>query len=250
MRKNIVAGNWKMNLLPEEGVDLVKSIIELDRPNDVVSIVCPSFTHLHAIREVLNDQSQIHLGAQDCSTHDSGAYTGQISAPMLKSLGAEYVILGHSERRAYQGESDELIREKTINALHHDLQVIYCCGETEDIRIAGNYIEHVLSQIKKAIFNLEETQIQRITIAYEPVWAIGTGKVATPDQAQEMHAAIRKSVANHYGEKIANSMSILYGGSCKPSNAKEIFSNPDVDGGLIGGAALKPADFVALHHSF
>lgn len=250
MRRNIVAGNWKMNLLSKEAKELVKEIVAQEIPKEVISIICPPFIHLKTINKLIKNIDGIHLGAQDCATADSGAYTGQISAVMLKSVGADYVILGHSERRNYQGETDELIREKIHAALSNGLDVIYCCGETQEIRNAGNYLQYVIDQIKTAIFDMDANLMSRITIAYEPIWAIGTGNVASPDQAQEMHAAIRQAVANHYGEEIADNISILYGGSCKPSNAKEIFSKPDVDGGLIGGAALKAEDFVSLHHSF
>lgn len=250
MRQQIVAGNWKMNTSIAEGEALIKEIIDLDRPAGVSTIVCPPMTHLTAINDLVKDIDGIHLGAQDCSPYHAGAYTGQTSAAVLKDVGAEYVIIGHSERRNYQGENDEISREKIKSALNHGCKVIFCCGETLMMRETGIQIEYVLDQVKTALFKFQPDQLEHMVIAYEPIWAIGTGKVATAEQAQEMHAAIRNYWAEHYGQDAADKLPILYGGSCKPANAKEIFSQPDVDGGLIGGASLKADAFIAIHEGF
>jgi len=216
----------------------------------ILESTCPPFTHLSAISSILADQDHVHLGAQDCSPYHAGAYTGQNSAAVLKDIGVEYVIIGHSERRNYQGENDEIAREKIKSAINHGLKVIFCCGETLMMRESGIQIEYVLDQVKTALFNMPEEHLSHMVIAYEPIWAIGTGKVATAEQAQEMHAAIRGHWAEHYGQDAANKLPILYGGSCKPGNAKEIFAQKDVDGGLIGGASLKADDFIAIHEGF
>lgn len=250
MRQQIVAGNWKMNTLISEGEVLTKKIIEKDRPKNVSTIICPPFTHLSAISSIVENIDGVHLGAQDCSPYHSGAYTGQTSAAVLKDIGVEYVIIGHSERRNYQGENDEIAREKIKSAINHGLKVIFCCGETLMMRESDIQIEYVLDQVKTALFRMPEEHLEHMVIAYEPIWAIGTGKVASAEQAQEMHAAIRNYWGEHYGAAAAEKLPILYGGSCKPSNAQEIFSQPDVDGGLIGGASLKADDFIAIHEGF
>ncbi len=250
MRQQIVAGNWKMNTLISEGEALTKDIIEKDRPNNVSTIICPPFTHLSAISALVKNADNIHLGAQDCSPYDSGAYTGQNSAAVLKDIGVEYVIIGHSERRNYQGENDEIGREKIKSAIKHGLNIIFCCGETLMMRQAGIQFEYVLDQVKTGLFRMPAEHLDRMTIAYEPIWAIGTGKVASADQAQEMHAAIRQYWGEHYGSAAADKLPILYGGSCKPSNAQEIFAQTDVDGGLIGGASLNADAFMAIHEGF
>ena len=248
MRKKIVAGNWKMNMELYEGVQLADSINKYlnNKPHENATVVlCPPFIHLASVSEILKN-SKIAVGAQNCASEISGAYTGEVSASMIKSAGAEYVIIGHSERRSYYNEDDSLLNKKTLLALNTELKVIFCCGEMQKERETSRHFEVVKGQIEKGLFNLSAAQIDNIVIAYEPVWAIGTGLTATPEQAQEMHAFIRKLIIEKYGAEIGNNLSILYGGSCKPSNANEIFSKPDVDGGLIGGASLKTEDFMGI----
>jgi triosephosphate isomerase len=251
MRQNIVAGNWKMNKNLSEGVELAKelqSALQSKKPNCRVVIGTP-FIHLTEVCKTV-DQDLIGVSAQNCADHESGAYTGEVSAEMVKSTGARYVILGHSERRAYYGETNEILKTKTDLALKNDLLPIFCIGEVLEEREAEKHFDVVKSQIEEALFHLSAVDFKKIVLAYEPVWAIGTGKTATPAQAQEMHAFIRKTLANKYGQEVARDISILYGGSCKPSNAKELFANPDVDGGLIGGASLKTDDFRGIISAF
>ena len=247
MRKKIVAGNWKMNLNLQEGVALAKELNGLlvaDKPAcDVV--ICTPFIHLASVAGEL-DANVIGLGAENCADKVSGAYTGEVSAEMVKSTGAQYVILGHSERRAYYGETAEILKEKTNLALANDLKVIFCIGEVLEERENGTQNEVVKAQLEGSLFDLTAEQFANVILAYEPVWAIGTGKTATAEQAQEMHAFIRGVITEKFGAEAAENVSILYGGSCKPSNAKEIFAKPDVDGGLIGGAALKAEDFKGI----
>ena len=247
MRKKIVAGNWKMNLNLQEGITLATELNEAlaaDKPNcDVV--ICTPFIHLASVAGVL-DSNMIGLGAENCADKEKGAYTGEVSASMVKSTGAQYVILGHSERRAYYGETAEILKEKVNLALANGLKVIFCIGEVLEEREADKQNEVVKAQLAGSLFELTEEQFSNIVLAYEPVWAIGTGKTATAEQAEEMHAFIRSTIAEKFGEAAAENVSILYGGSCKPSNAKEIFAKPNVDGGLIGGAALKCADFKGI----
>lgn len=250
MRKNIVAGNWKMNTTLEEGVELannVNALLKGKKANCDV-IVCVPFTHLTSANAVLEPEL-VSLGAENCSEHAKGAYTGEVSASMVKSTGAGYVILGHSERRQYFGENNEQLLAKTKIALENGLLPIFCVGEVLEQREDGSFNEVVKSQVE-ALFTLSAEDFGKIVIAYEPVWAIGTGKTATAEQAQEMHAHIRGVIAGKYGKEVADNTSILYGGSCKPSNAKEIFAKPDVDGGLIGGAALKAEDFMGIIEAF
>ena len=250
MRKNIVAGNWKMNTVLEEGVELannVNSLLEGKTVNCDV-IVCVPFTHLTSVNAVLNPEC-VALGAENCSEHAKGAYTGEVSASMVKSTGARYVILGHSERRQYFGENNEQLLAKTKIALENGLLPIFCVGEVLEQRGGGSYNDVVKAQVE-ALFSLSAEDFGKIVIAYEPVWAIGTGKTATAEQAQEMHAHIRGVIAEKYGKEVADNTSILYGGSCKPGNAREIFAKPDVDGGLIGGAALKAEDFMGIIEAF
>jgi triosephosphate isomerase len=249
-RRHIVAGNWKMNKNYDDGRDLVRSIVEKLQNTEVVVILCPPFIHLYNAHAKTNDMANLFIGAQNCHQEASGAYTGEVSAGMLKSTGADFVILGHSERRAYFNESDELIGQKVKAAIANDLQPIFCCGEPLEVREAEKHEALVEKQVKNALFDLSEEDFKKVVIAYEPVWAIGTGKTASPEQAQEMHHHIRQLVSNQYGKEVADGVSILYGGSVKPGNAKEIFAKPDVDGGLIGGAALKAADFLAIVNSF
>lgn len=248
MRKKIVAGNWKMNMNLEEGLKFTESIekhFNEKSPGESEVILCTPFIHLHGAATILKD-SKVTLGAQNCAAESSGAYTGEVSAGMIKSTGAEYVIIGHSERRTYYNEDDKLLNKKTLLALNSGLKVIFCCGEVLKEREEEKHFTVVKRQLEEGLFNLTDKQMDMIVIAYEPVWAIGTGLTATPDQAQEMHQYIRSLVKGKYGNGSAEKISILYGGSCKPSNAAEIFSKPDVDGGLIGGAALKKDDFTAI----
>ncbi len=249
-RKQIVAGNWKMNKTYIEGRDLTIDIVERLQPTQTHVILAAPFIHLNNMRSIVNDVTRLHLAAQNCHQEDSGAYTGEISASMLKSVGVDFVILGHSERREYFGEDNALLAKKVDKALEHELQPIFCCGETLDIREKGNYREHVATQIREGLFHLSDEQFRKCVIAYEPIWAIGTGVTASPDQAQEMHLTIRQLVSDQYSPETADLTTILYGGSVKPTNAKALFSQPDVDGGLVGGASLKAEDFVTIIHAF
>ena len=247
MRKKIVAGNWKMNETLQEGVALAKEIndaLKADKPNcDVV--ICTPFIHLASVADVL-DKELVKLGAENCADKEKGAYTGEVSAAMVKSTGAEYVILGHSERRQYYGETAEILKEKVELALANGLKIIFCCGETLEEREANKQNEVVKAELEGSVFHLSAEAWKNIILAYEPIWAIGTGKTATSDQAEEMLAYIRSIVAEKYGKDAASETSILYGGSCKASNAPELFSKPNIDGGLIGGASLKAADFKGI----
>lgn len=251
MRKKIVAGNWKMNMDFTEGLKFASVLDKHFRENPsgkATVILCTPFIHLAGVAEILK-KGKIALGAQNCASEASGAYTGEISAYMVKSTGAEYVIIGHSERRSYYHEDDKLLNKKTLLALNSGLKVIFCCGEVLSEREDGKHFLIVKRQLEEGLFSLSMDLMDKIVIAYEPVWAIGTGRTATPDQAQEMHKHIRDLVKEKYGNDCAKKLPILYGGSCKPSNAAEIFSKPDVDGGLIGGAALKKEDFIAIVES-
>ncbi len=240
-----------MNTNIEEGLQLVKELLNNEKELDenVKTIIIPPFTHIYPISQIL-ENSKIELGAQDISKELSGAFTGEVSVNMIKSAGAEYTIIGHSERRAYFNETNELLNQKINVALQHNVTPIYCVGEKLEEREADNHFKVIENQIEEGLFTLSGEEISNIIIAYEPVWAIGTGKTATPEQAQEIHAHIRNLLKKQYGEDIANSISILYGGSVKPGNAKEIFAQADVDGGLIGGASLKANDFSAIVNSF
>lgn len=249
-RQQIVAGNWKMNKDLGAGRALAKAVAEQEIAADVVLILGTPYIHLSAVSELIGDTENLYLAAQNCHQEESGAYTGEISADMLKSVGVEYVILGHSERREYFGEDEALLAKKVDIALSHGLIPIFCCGEKLDVREAENHVALVKKQLEGSVFHLAATDFGKIVIAYEPVWAIGTGRTASPEQAQEMHAAIRQMITDKYGADVSEATSILYGGSCKPGNAKEIFSQPDVDGGLIGGASLKADDFAAIANSF
>ena len=247
MRKKIVAGNWKMNLNLQDGVALAKEINEAlaaDKPNCEV-IICTPFIHLASVAQVL-DQNVVALGAENCADKVKGAYTGEVSAEMVKSTGAQYVILGHSERRQYYGETAEILKEKVDLALANGLKILFCCGETLEERQAEKQNEVVKAELEGSVFPLDAEAWKNIVIAYEPIWAIGTGMTATSDQAEEMLAYIRSIVAEKYGQEAAENTSILYGGSCKASNAPELFSKPNIDGGLIGGASLKCADFKGI----
>lgn len=250
MRQKIVAGNWKMNTLPSEGIELINGIINLmgEVPSDVQLIIAPPFTHLISAAEKING-TPIALSAQNCADQPKGAYTGEVSAAMIKAAGCSYVILGHSERREYYGENSEILNRKMALAFENGLKPIYCVGEKLEEREAERHFEVVEAQIKEVLFNLNEEQMINTVVAYEPVWAIGTGKTATSAQAQEIHAFIRKTLAEKFGE-LAQEITILYGGSCKPSNAPELFAQEDIDGGLIGGAALKAEDFIGIARSY
>ncbi|MBS7392965.1 MAG: triose-phosphate isomerase [Muribaculaceae bacterium] len=252
MRKNIVAGNWKMNTTVAEGVQLAKEVNEAvaaagELKCDVVIGV--PFTHLTAVKDVI-DIEKVGLSAENCANKEKGAYTGEVSAAMVASTGANYVILGHSERREYYNETPEILKEKVDLALANGLKIIFCCGESLELRNAGTYEEFIKAELKDSLFHLSAEEFANIVIAYEPIWAIGTGVTATSDQAEEVHAFIRSFLAEKYGETVANDTTILYGGSCKPSNAPELFAKPNIDGGLIGGASLKAADFMGIVTAF
>lgn len=252
MRNRIVAGNWKMNKTFEEAEDLVFEIVDFLEENEIKNtevVICPPALYLELASDAAVE-SQVGIGAQNVYAKESGAYTGEISAPMLKSMEIAYCIIGHSERRKYFKESNELLAEKVIACLNNDIRPIFCIGETLDEREAGNHFKVVEDQLNEALFNLSSGEFQNIVIAYEPVWAIGTGVTATSAQAQEMHAYIRSLLAGKYGSDVADQTRILYGGSCNALNAAELFSNPDVDGGLIGGASLKGHDFIEIIKSF
>ncbi|MEP1487254.1 MAG: triose-phosphate isomerase [Algibacter sp.] len=252
MRKNIVAGNWKMNNDLSASKKLAKQVAKLVRKNKVKGtkvIIAPTFVNLERIAKSTR-KSKVKVAAQNMHFAENGAYTGEISPKMLKSIDVKTVILGHSERREYFGEDDALLTKKVDAALANKMEIIFCFGEVLADRKSENQEAVVESQISNALFHLEADAFKNIVLAYEPVWAIGTGETASPEQAQDMHAFIRKTLATKYGSDVANSVSILYGGSCKPANAKEIFSKPDVDGGLIGGAALNAEDFFAIINAF
>lgn len=246
MRKNIVAGNWKMNTTLAEGVGLAKDVNEalkgIDAKCDVV--ICVPFTHLASVAGVID--SKLGLGAENCADHVKGAYTGEVSAPMVASTGAKYVILGHSERRQYYGETSEILKTKVNLALAENLTPIFCIGEVLEERENGTFLDVVTKQIEEALFDLSAEEFGKLILAYEPVWAIGTGKTATAEQAAEVCTAIRATIRNLYGARVARSITIQYGGSMNPKNAAELLAQPDVDGGLIGGAALKPDQFVEI----
>ena len=261
MRKKIVAGNWKMNLSLEEAKTLVSELkVNLDNhsadrvaqnaSNLPVVVLFPPYIYLTRILDVFYNYEGVSVGAQNCHQNDQGAFTGEVSASMLRSVGASHVIIGHSERREQFGEDDGLLAEKMRQALKNDLTAVFCCGEKLPERESGKHFQVVSDQLHKGLMWMEEKQLEKVVIAYEPVWAIGTGVTASPDQAQEMHAYIRSLIEDKYGSRAAESMSILYGGSCNAKNARELFSNKDVDGGLIGGASLKPADFFQIIQSF
>lgn len=252
MRKKIVAGNWKCNTNLQEGVQLAKEVNELvakEGADDVVVVLGTPFTHLTKVVETV-DTGRIGVSAQNCAAEPKGAFTGEVSAEMVKSTGAEYVILGHSERREYYGETSETLNKKVALALENGLTPIYCCGEPLEVREAESQNDFVKKQLEETVFQLSAADFKKLVIAYEPIWAIGTGKTASSDQAQEIHAFIRSIIAEKFGKEVAEETSILYGGSCKPSNAKELFANKDVDGGLIGGASLKAEDFLGIINGF
>jgi len=251
MRKKIVAGNWKMNMDYAEGISLFSEIVNMvrdEQKGEQLAIICAPYIHLNSLVKL--GGTTVRIGAQNCHQNESGAYTGEISAKMIKSVGCEYVIIGHSERRQYFAESDQLLATKTVIALSHGLTPIFCIGETLDERNNGNYFEILKSQITEGTFGLSAEDFAKVVIAYEPVWAIGTGLTATSAQAQEVHAFIRQEIAAKYGDAVADDTTILYGGSCNPKNAAELFAQADIDGGLIGGASLKSRDFVDIVKAF
>ncbi len=250
-RKKIVAGNWKMNTSLDEAVELVKEIAALSKQvSGVQKIVFPPFPFIKTIRELLVDERDFLTGAQNCSEHDKGAYTGEVSAAMLRNVGCRYVLVGHSERRNYFAETDSQLYSKVQQVLQNHMSVIYCFGEQLQDRKTGNHFKTVEQQLKSVLLKFPHSEVDRLILAYEPVWAIGTGETASPQQAQEMHAFVRGVIAELFDQKKANAMSILYGGSCNAKNAGELFACEDVDGGLIGGASLKADDFCKIIQSF
>ncbi|WP_276367897.1 triose-phosphate isomerase [Chryseolinea sp. H1M3-3] len=252
MRKKIVAGNWKMNKTLEEANVLaseVKGMVEAEVKGNAIVILCTPSLFLLPVKNIVGNNTRIFVGAQNCSEHESGAYTGEISAAMLKSIGVPYVILGHSERRQYFGEDGALLAKKVDTVLKHSLTPIFCCGEPLEVRESNGHEALVKKQVEESLFHLDSSAVQKVVIAYEPVWAIGTGKTASAQQAQDMHAVIRKHLASKYGQDVADSISIIYGGSVSAANAKELFACPDVDGGLVGGASLKSRDFTEIAKS-
>ena len=252
MRKKIVAGNWKCNTNLQEGVELAKAVNELvvnKGDKDVVVVLGTPFTHLSKVVESV-DVSRIGVSAQNCAAEAGGAFTGEVSAEMVKSTGATYVILGHSERREYYNETSEILNKKVALTLENGLTPIYCCGEPLEIREAETQNDFVKKQLDETVFQLPVEEFKKLVIAYEPIWAIGTGKTASTEQAQDMLAFIRSLIADKFGKEVAEEISILYGGSCKASNAPELFSQPDIDGGLIGGASLKAEEFLGIINAY
>lgn len=249
MRKKIIAGNWKMNKNFEEGLALASEVVNMVKDEYQGSahvVLIPPFVHIAAVTKLISDANQVFSGAQNCSNHASGAYTGEVSTDMLKSIGANYVIVGHSERRQYFGEHNDWLAKKVDAVLGSGLNPIYCCGETLEERESNSHFSVLETQIKEGLFHLSETQMQHVVIAYEPVWAIGTGKTASTAQAQEVHAFIRGLINSKYGAEVANNITIQYGGSVKAENAAELFSAPDIDGALVGGAALQSRSFIDI----
>jgi len=249
MRKKIVAGNWKMNLDYNEGLSLFSEVVNMVKDEitgSQTAVVCSPFIHLHSLVQLAKGYNKVAVGAQNAHQAESGAYTGEISAKQINSVGAAYVILGHSERRQYFGEDNALLAKKTDTVLANGLKPIFCIGETLDERNAEKHFDVIKSQLVEGIFHLDEAHFSQLVLAYEPVWAIGTGVTASSAQAQEIHAFIRAEIAAKYGQAVADNTTILYGGSCNPKNAPELFACPDIDGGLIGGASLKSRDFVDI----
>ncbi len=247
MRKKIVAGNWKMNMDYSEGVSTFSEIVNMvrdEKKGDQIAVICAPYIHLNSLAQL--SSGIVKIGAQNCHQNESGAFTGEISAKMIKSTGCEYVIVGHSERRQYFAETDALLAEKTSIALKNNLIPIFCIGETLDERNNGSYYQVLKSQLVNGIFQLSAEDFSKVVLAYEPVWAIGTGLTATPEQAQDIHAFIRSEIEAKYGWQLADDTTILYGGSCNPKNAAELFAQHDIDGGLIGGASLKSRDFTDI----
>jgi triosephosphate isomerase len=253
MRKKIVAGNWKMNKNLSDGLSLASEVVNIvndELHDDVTVVLCTPFIHLSQVAKIVEGSSKVFLAAQNMSEHESGAYTGDTSVEMIKSVGAQFVVVGHSERRQYHNESNEQLAKKVDLALAHGVTPVFCCGESLDVRESGKEVAFVTSQLTESLFHLTEEEIQKVVIAYEPIWAIGTGKTASSQQAQDMHKSLREFLAGQFGQEVADEISLLYGGSAKPDNAPELFSQPDVDGGLIGGASLKARDFVSIAKAF
>ncbi|WDF54130.1 triose-phosphate isomerase [Mucilaginibacter sp. KACC 22063] len=249
MRKKIVAGNWKMNLDYNEGLALFSEVVNMVKDEitgSQITVVCSPYIHLHSLAQLAKGYDKVAIGAQNAHQNESGAYTGEISAKMVRSTGAEYVILGHSERRQYFGEDNQLLAAKTDTALKNGLKPIFCIGETLEEREADQHFDVIKTQLKEGLGHLSTEQFEQVVIAYEPVWAIGTGKTASAEQAQEIHAFIRNEIAEAYNQEVADNTTILYGGSCNPKNAPELFAQADIDGGLIGGASLKSRDFTDI----
>ncbi len=254
MRQKIVAGNWKMNKSIQQGKSLVSEIVHIVKDEvldkEVKIIIAPPYTHLYPTCQQIESFQPIFLGAQNCASFDQGAYTGEVSAEMLSSVNVSYVIVGHSERRTLFQETNALLAKKVTHVLAHRMKPIFCCGESLTQRESNTHFDFIKQQLEESLFFLSSEQFKQVVIAYEPIWAIGTGQTATTEQAQEIHAFIRQLVKEKYGEAIAEDLTILYGGSCKPINAKALFACKDVDGGLIGGAALQARDFVEIVKSF
>ena len=250
MRKQIAAGNWKMNTSHEEGLILSRAIANNTIDENVEIILAVPFTHLKAIVDETSQLEHVHISAQNIAATSNGAYTGEVSGEMLKSISVTHVLIGHSERRAYYNENGVVLNQKLTQAFANEITPIYCCGEPLEVRKNENHVAFVKNQLEDTIFNLPENQFSKLILAYEPIWAIGTGETASPDQAQEMHNAIRGMIGEKYNSALADSISILYGGSVKPANAEEIFSKSDVDGGLVGGASLNAEGFTSIINSF
>lgn len=249
-RQKVVAGNWKMNKTHSEALALTNEILSKNLASDVTVVLATPSVFCESIGRILNNNAQIKLGAQNCYQEEKGAYTGEVSADMLQSVGVEFVIVGHSERREYFKEDSAILVKKINLLLSKGMTPIYCCGEPLSIREGGSHIAFVAQQVKDELFHLSAEQVQKVVIAYEPIWAIGTGLTASPEQAQEMHAEIRKTLAAQFGQEVADSISILYGGSMNAANAQSLLSQPDVDGGLIGGASLKADDFATIINAY
>ena len=253
MRKKIIAGNWKMNKTLEEGKALASEVVNIaadEVPTDVNLVLCTPAIHLDSVASISKSSEIVNVAAQNMSEHESGAYTGDISADMVLSTGANHVVLGHSERREYHNETNAQLATRVKLALEKGLTPIFCCGESLETREADNHVSFVNGQLKDSLFELSAEEMRQVVIAYEPIWAIGTGVTASSDQAQEMHKSIRDSIAANFSQEVADEISILYGGSMKPANAKELLARPDVDGGLIGGASLKARDFIEIAKSY
>ena len=250
MRKKLVIGNWKMNLYKRECKELVNEVIESNLINDVEIVFAPPFVYLDLVSLMCLDKENFNAAAQNCSSSDNGAFTGEVSAKMIGSLNAKYIILGHSERRQNFNESEQILNSKIVQALKYNTNIVFCCGEDITQRESCKHFDIIEQQISSTIFKLELKDFKNIIIAYEPIWAIGTGKTASADQAQEMHHFIRSLIEKKYNNHISSVTPILYGGSCKPINSKELFAKPDIDGGLIGGASLNAKDFLSIVKSF
>ena len=250
MRKNIVVGNWKMNLKKFDAINLVNDVLSLHLSSDVEVVFAPSYIYLSKVNEICSHNKSVCTASQDISFKNNGAYTGEVSAEMVRSLGVKYTIIGHSERRDYFNETNQELKKKVDLAILNDLKVIFCCGESQKQRESEDYFDYIKSQISESLFHLDNNHFAKIVIAYEPIWAIGTGITASPAQVEEVHRYIRGIIKDRYNESIANNCSILYGGSCNPSNSKNLFSQKNIDGGLIGGASLNSQSFVDIINSF